>query len=113
MATSTIPNTVSSNNFYTRTVNSITKDSNRTLLQLGVITGIGVFMIALTSTLESNTGSLYLLRYNYSGTGAYYITPVYEGSAVNAPRINSNGILRTNTGTNETTVRIIVIKMDV
>jgi len=63
----------------------------QTIVQRGLISQAGMYFINLsTQTNQLNACSLYHVRYY---NNAFYVTPIFEGTHDQAPRINSSGVL--------------------
>ena len=98
--------------FKTYRLTNINNASTDTLEDLGIV-GAGelenmVFFMQTVTTVVSSC-SLYFVRRNANG---YLVTPVLEGTAGTAPRIdNSTGVVHTNSNPSLSTIYCTVIKM--
>lgn len=87
----------------------ISHGNTTTIRQAGIITSDGMYEIFMASQ-NSSTGvaSLYYVRQNGSN---FYVSPIFEGTHGNAPRISSTGVLDTNTTGTNTTIKCAVTKL--
>lgn len=95
----------------TGTVTGISSTSTQTLADLGIITdtkGMYVLFLQTDNALNQSTGSAYMV---YRLSVAYAVTPLAEGSAADAPRIDSNGVLTLKTTTTGKTIKYMVVKI--
>ncbi|MBO5870538.1 MAG: hypothetical protein J6Q89_07310 [Clostridia bacterium] len=82
-------------------------DATKNLIQRNIIPGDGMYFIQLaTQTTQTNAVSMYYLRrYNNN----FYVTPIFEGTSNQCPRINSSGVLTLNGVTpNNNVIKICV-----
>lgn len=91
---------------YSTTITNST-DAAKTILQRGIISQPGMYFIQLAcQTTQAGAVSTYHVRYY---NDAYYVTPIFEGTGLQAPRINSSGALGLNGATpNNTIIKICV-----
>ncbi len=77
-------------------VSNITASSTGKLVDLGIVDS-GVFVVFLFGYVQNtDTCSIYFLRTDGS---TYYVTPIFEGTNGNAPRVSSSGVLTLNSST--------------
>lgn len=87
----------------------INYNNSTTILTTNVIPSTGMyFIILMTQNSNLNVGSLYFVRY-YNNN--YYVTPVFEGTDAQAPRITSSGVLKLNGSGTNMNVRNITLKI--
>ena len=91
-------------------IENITNSSNYDMVSNNILTKGGVELLFLaTSTVVTNSASVYFTRTTTSGT--VYITRVYEGSADSAPILSGNGILNTRNSSAATNVGYDVFRL--
>ena len=95
----------------TGAVTGISSSSTQSVADLGIITetkGMYVLFLQTDNALNQSTGSCYMV---YRLSVAYAVTPIAEGSAADAPRIDSSGVLKLKTTTTGKTIKYATLKI--
>ena len=91
---------------------TLSSESTGTLIDIGVLrndSGLQISMILLrTGVADIQAASVYLVRAN---DGEYNLTPIFSGTAIEAPIITDGGILKLNGATEQMDVYVCIIDM--
>lgn len=100
------------NKIIRKSISGITSTSTKNLVELGVITTAGsyVVFIANTGITTANASSAYFIR--YSGDVINGVTPIVEGTNGFAPRVDSSGVVTRNTSDQQYNMGFLAIKID-
>lgn len=100
------------NKIIRKSISGITSTSTKNLVELGVITTAGSYVVFITNTgvTVQNTASAYFVRYGASNING--VTPIVEGSSTYAPRVDSSGVVTRNTSDQQYVMGFLAIKID-
>ena len=95
-----------------KSISGITSTSTKNLVELGVITNGGSYVVFITNTgvTVQNAASAYFVRYGANNING--VTAIVEGSSAYAPRVSSDGVVTRNTSDQQYIMGFLAIKID-